>query len=48
MNWAEVYLVLGAPMLGFLVLLGSLIEFFVAKMCSGASALNKALHRTSR
>lgn len=48
MNWVEVYLVLGTPMLCFLILLGYLIEFFVAKMCSGASALNKVLHRTSR
>lgn len=48
MNWAEVYLVLGVPMLVFLVLLGFFIESIAFKICSGASALNKALHRTSR
>ncbi len=48
MNWAEMYLVLGFPMLGFLVLLGSLIEPTALRIYSGASALNKALHRTSR
>lgn len=32
MSWVEIYLVLGLPMLGFLVLVGSLIETFVFKI----------------
>lgn len=47
MNWAEVYLVLGVPMLGFMVLLGSLIETITLRVRSGVSALCKVSHRAN-
>ena len=48
MNWVEIYLVLGVPMLFFLILLGSFIESFIYKIRSSKSLLSKALQRTSR
>ena len=43
MSWAGMYLVLGVPMLGSLILVGSLAESSVSRIRSGASALNKSL-----
>lgn len=48
MSWPLVYFVLGVPMFGFLILVGRSVEVSFSKICLGVSALNKALHRTSR
>lgn len=45
MNWAEMYLVLGVPMLVFLVLLGSVIESLALKICSVYRLLTKRSYR---
>jgi hypothetical protein len=48
MSWPLVYIVLGVPMLGFLILVGIIFEVGFSKIRSGVSALIKALHRTNR
>lgn len=48
MSWPVIYLVLGVPMLGFLVLLGAIVEMGYSGLCSGVSFIGKVLCRTDR
>jgi|SRR5690554_2009110 len=40
MNWTGLYLLLGVPMLGFLIAMGNIIEFTASRIRYGASALS--------
>ncbi len=48
MSWPSLYLVLGVPMMGFLFLVGGVVELVYSKICVAASTLHKASHRTGR
>ena len=48
MSWPLLYLVLGVPMLGFLILVGAILEAGVSKIRLRTSTFNRALHRTRR